>query len=114
MAASLNDILVAAQNLIGAVNNLASAYLNVSGAQSTSQIAAAAVLKTAAGRVAQVSVTVAGSVPGFVYDANQITGASNILYTIPNVVGVYAVNMPANVGIVVSPGTGQTVTVSWS
>jgi hypothetical protein len=38
--------------------------------------------------------------------------ASNQVATIPNALGSYAVNFPCLVGIVVVPGSGQTLAVS--
>lgn len=74
------------------------------------------VLKSQAGQVAKVSVIVAGSAVGGVYDRASTSGvaAGNQLYVIPNTVGVYDVNMPAANGITVVPGTGQTVAISWA
>lgn len=76
----------------------------------------AQVLKTTKGQVAKVSVIVAGSAVGAVYDRATTSGvaASNQLYVIPNTVGVYDLNMPFANGLVVTPGTGQTVVVSWA
>ena len=86
------------------------------GTNMTANITAAAVLKAVPGRVAKVSVIVAGSAPGSVNDC-ATTGAAaagNSIFVIPNTVGVYSVDMPTNNGVTVVPGTGQTVAVSYS
>jgi hypothetical protein len=111
---NLGDILTAAKNLVTAVNTVAQNYLNVQGASNLPDLTAATVLKTTAGRVCNVVVTVAGSAPGSVYDSNTTTGTSKKLFVIPNTTGVYVVNMPTRIGLLVVPGTGQTVTVSYS
>ena len=112
--ASLSDILSAIKNLVQGVNALAQNYLSVQGLSNAPALTAATVVKTAAGRVAAVSVTVAGSAVGTIYDGGSLNATTKPIYIIPNTVGVFNVNMPANVGILAAPGTGQTVTVVWS
>lgn len=66
-------------------------------------------------RAARVSVIVAGSAAGGVFDA-ATTGAAataNQIFVIPNTVGIYTLDWPVNNGLVVTPGTGQTVAVSY-
>lgn len=112
--ASLDDILTAAKNVVTAVNGAAQTYLNVQGAQNSGNLTTATLVQSGAGRVATVSVTVAGSAVGKIYDANSATSTTNPVYVIPNTVGVVFVNMPVGIGLVVAPGTGQSVTVSYS
>lgn len=68
------------------------------------------------GRVCRVSVIVAGSAVGTINDLATTSGAAaaNQVFTIPNTVGIYDVQMPCAVGILVVPGTGQTVAVSYN
>lgn len=112
--ASLDDILTAAKNLVTAANNISQTYTDVQGAQNLANISTTTLVKSSPGRLATVVVSTAGSATGNVYDASTTASATKILYVIPNTIGVYFVNMPANYGIVVSPGTGQVVTVSYS
>jgi len=86
------------------------------GTRTLFNISSATVVKTLAGRVAKISVTTAGSAPGSVNDAKTTgtAGAANLLASIPNTVGVYSIDMPTAVGIVVTPGTGQVLTISYS
>jgi len=44
--------------------------------------------------------------------ATAVTGSR--LAIIPNTVGIYAINMPVNKGIVITPGSGMIVAVSYS
>lgn len=111
---SLSDVITVAKNIVVAINALAQNYLNVSGASSLAGITAPTVLKSAAGRLTRVSVIVAGSATGAIYDS-AVTGATTKpLYVIPMTVGVVEVNLPVNFGVLVVPGSGQTVTVSYS
>lgn len=112
--ASLSDILTTAQNIASAINAAARAYINVQGAQNYPLIAGATLVKSSAGRVASVSVTTVGSATGAIYDTNLVTSTSNLIYVIPEAVGVYVVNLPVSFGIVVVPGTDQILTVSYS
>lgn len=111
---SISDILTAAKNIVTALNGLGQTYLSVVGAQLTGSISAATLVKSGGGRIARISVTVAGSSEGSIYDAANANATSVKIASIPNTVGVTEINLPVNSGIVVAPGTGQTVVVSYS
>jgi len=66
-------------------------------------------------RLNRVQVLVAGSAPGSINDSSTIAGAvtPNQVYVIPNIVGSYWLDFPCLSGIVVTPGTGQTVAVAY-
>lgn len=112
--ASLSDILTVAKNLAQAVNALAQTYLNVQGAQNFAGLTAATVVKSSAGRIANISVIVAGSATGAVYDSAATGIITKPLFVIPTTAGVYVVNLPASFGITIAPGSGQTVSGSFS
>ena len=112
--ASLSDILTATKNIVTALNQLGQTYLQVQGSKFYSDITAATLIQSGQGRVATVVVTVAGSGDGAVYDASSSSATTDKVYLIPKDHGVYVVNVPVNNGIVVAPGTGQTVAISYS
>lgn len=112
--ASLTDILTSAQNIVTAINNVATRYLNVQGITNAAGLTSATLVQSGPGRVATVSVIVAGSATGKIYDAALASATTNPIYVIPETVGVVFVNIPVQFGIVVAPGSGQTVTVSYS
>jgi hypothetical protein len=112
--ASLSDLLTVAKNIVQAVNSLAQTYLNVQGAQNFAGLTAATVVKASGGRIAIISVIVAGSAAGAVYDSAAIGNTTKPLFVIPTTVGVTVVNLSASFGITVVPGTGQTVSGSFS
>jgi hypothetical protein len=112
--ASLSDLLTTAKNIASAINGVAQTYVAVQGAQIRHNMTAATVVSTTQGRLAMVSVTTAGSAVGVIYDANATGITTRPIYTIPNTVGVVFVNLPVVYGVVVAPGTGQAVTVSYS
>jgi len=79
-------------------------------------VTAATVLKTTPGICVSVAVVVAGSTVGTVNDVATTggAGAANQFGTIPNTVSTYTFNWPCGTGIVVVPGTGQTLAVSFA
>ncbi len=111
---SPSDQLTIWRQLVQAVNNLATTILNINGAVNSPEISVTTLLKVGAGRVCIVSVTAAGSTLGQVFDTNLVTSTANLVALIPQDVGVYVLNIPVALGIVINPGGGQVVTVSYS
>ena len=74
-------------------------------------ITAATVLKVGAGRVLKIQVLVAGSAAGTVNDCatTGAAAAANELAAIPAAVGPVDLNVAFQTGLVVVPGTGQTL-----
>jgi hypothetical protein len=112
--ASLSDLLTTAKNIASAINGVAQTYVAVQGARVQQNITATAIVNNAAGRLAVISVTTAGTTTGVIYDADTTGITTRPIYIIPNTVGVVFVNLPVVYGIVVVPGTSQAVTVSYS
>lgn len=86
------------------------------GTSTVTNITAATVIKPTGGRIAKVSVLVAGSAVGAVHNC-ATTGAAaagNQVAVVADTVGVYSIGMPCPAGIVVVPGTGQTLAVSFA
>jgi hypothetical protein len=86
------------------------------GSNSLLNITAATVVKATPGTLFNISVTVAGSAAGSASDVATTGGvaAANKIFDIPNTVGSYVLTWPCKVGIVITPGTGQTVSVAYS
>jgi hypothetical protein len=87
----------------------------IPGAQTALNLTAATVIQASPGRLALISVIVAGSAVGAAYDAVSTSGntAADQVAVIPNTVGVYVIDWPCLAGIVVAPGTGQTISVAY-
>jgi len=88
---------------------------NVSLTKTRLNITAATVVKLGAGRVAKVSVVVAGSAAGSVNDC-ATTGAaasSNEIAPLPTTAGPIELGFAYSTGLVIVPGTGQTIAVSY-
>lgn len=111
---SASDLLTAFKNIVLALNNAATTYLNVQGQLNAPNIGASTLVKTGSGRIASVSVITAGTAPGTAFDGNSLTSITRPVYVIPNTVGVFVVNLPLSFGLLVNPGPGQQVTVSYS
>jgi hypothetical protein len=112
--ASLSDLLTTAKNIASAINGVAQTYVAVQGARIQQNITASTVVSTAAGRLAMVSVTTAGSAHGMIYDSADASNLTRPIYHIDKVEEVIFANLPVVYGILVVPGTGQAVTVSYS
>lgn len=116
MAASLDDILTAQKNGVQAINSVNNTNQSLQGSVNSGEISTTKYFKTQYGWVARISVIVAGSTTGMIYDANSVAGAvtGNRLYVIQNTVGIQSVMLPVNNGIVVTPGTGMILTISYN
>ena len=114
MPATLDDILTAQKNGVLAINGVANATLFTAGKLAAPAITSATLVRSGAGWVAKVSVTVAGSAAGIIYDSVSTTSPTPAIAVIPNTVGIVTVNLPVTNGIVFVPGSGMTATVSYS
>ena len=112
--ASLSDLLTTAKNIASAINGVAQTYVAVQGARVLQNISTTTVVNSAAGRLAMVTVTTAGTTVGTIYDAAATGVTTRPIYTLPMTGGVVFVNLPVVYGIVVVPGTRQAVTVSYT
>jgi hypothetical protein len=115
--ASIDDVFGSLKNQVVAINSQTSATNTLAGTNNTGEIAASSttLVKSGAVWVATVSVIVGGSASGYLYNTNSTaTLTGNRIYVIPTVVGVYQVQIPCNKGLVVVPGTGQTVSVGYT
>ena len=95
--------------------------LGLAGAKSSLNIGSATVIDDTtvssytSRRVSRVHVLVAGTTQGSVNDCLTIAAVApaNQVFAIPNAAGAYLIDFPMLSGIVVSPGAGQVVAVSY-
>jgi len=88
-----------------------------SGEQATNNISADAVVKAGVGRLVRISVVTAGSAAGAAHDCAAIgdAAAGNKVATIPNTAGtIMLLDWPCGLGIVLKPGSGQVLAVTWA
>jgi hypothetical protein len=113
-----SQLLTALQNVVTAINTASTAFLNVNGQTNAANISVPTVVKPSPGRIARVSIIVAGSATGFIYDGASLTARTKPLWIIPEAGATngepYEVNFATSFGLLVVPGTGQTVTVGYS
>ena len=115
MPASLDDILTAQKNGVVAINNLAQNTVRALGTQTSLTVTATTVIFTGSGYLVNFSVVVAGSAAGTIYDANSTSvTAPDALCVTPTTVGVYRSGQVFSNGLVVVPGTGQSINVTYS
>jgi hypothetical protein len=123
MSGSLSDILTTGKNIVTAIATLGQNYLNIQGVSIYKNITTTTLIKSGSGRVVTVVVVVAGSTNGAIYDAISTAAASstNLIWTIYKDATVSAatsvpvvLNLPFKDGLVITPGTGMTVIVSYS
>lgn len=112
--ASLSDILTAAKNLVIAFNSNTQALLQINGTSNYAGIRTATVVKNAPGRIVTVSILIAGSTYGTIYDGAALGATMRPIAPIPNSIGMLSVAISCAYGILVVPGTGQTVSVGYS
>jgi len=86
------------------------------GTHSFLNITATTAIKSTSGRICVVNVIVAGSANGGIYDhaTTSGTGVSNAVAVIPEAIGTYVFDFPCATGIVVTPPTGGTISVSYN
>ena len=113
-AAGATQILAALQNLVVALNSAATSYANIVGVANFGPITSATVVKNSSGRICEIAVISAGTTTGYVYDSASTSATTATMIPIPNVVGVYKVQWPVATGILVIPGTGQTISGTYS
>ena len=111
--ASLDDLLTTQKNGVIAINSYVTSINTRAGFYNSKEVSAASVIKSSSGWLATVSVIVAGSTQGYLYDATSAASGSRI-YAVPNTLGVYQVQVPFATGLYFSPGTGSIIAVGYS
>lgn len=117
MTASLDTLFGSANNLVTAVNNLSNEYIKRQGTKTSANLAAATTTTIATGQgwLASVSVIEDGSDEGYIYDSTRTTPLANTaIARIPNVTGVWPINVPYISGLVVVTGTAQEAIIVYS
>ena len=117
--ADITDVLSTLKNAvvgINALNTTQSDIANAQGTDTSATVTATTLIAPGTGRVVRLSVTVAGSAAGTLNNAAAIgsIAAGNVICIIPPIAGVFDVGLYYTAGLVVVPGTGQSVNVTWS
>ena len=116
MAASIDDLLTTQKNGVVAINGLAQATTRSLGTQTSVTVTAATLIYVGKGYLVNFSVVVAGTTAGTISNTGAVStvAAANALCAIPATVGVVKLGQVFSTGLVVTPGTGQSVNVTYS
>lgn len=118
MARSLDDIFTTAQNIASGLFNLATAWGKVAGTITSLTVddTADVLITAGTGRLVNMSVIEGGSGTGLIYNSSVVTSLldSARLALVPTVEGVYQINVLYTAGLVISPGTGQILNITYS
>lgn len=114
--ASLDDILTTQKNGVVAINGYTNALLRGQGSYTSATITAPTVIATGRGYLVSWNVIVAGSAAGTIYNYNATSGysASQTLCVVGTTVGISPAGLVFTNGLVVVPGTGQSINVTYS
>lgn len=121
--ASLDDILTTQKNgvvtlgdLVNELANFRTLYAQSVGTTAALGISVPILIASGSGRLVNVYVITAGSTAGSINDAASVAAATtgNTLFSVPNTVGITQVNIPYSSGLVVQPGTGQVINITYS
>jgi hypothetical protein len=115
MAASLDDIFTTAKNIVTAINGLNTSFQRSLGSVTTATVTVDTLVVTGNGRLVNVCVVDGGSADGAIYNINSVTGGTdaNTLFTIPQTADIYPLGQIFNSGLVIAPGTGQKINVTY-
>ena len=110
MSASLSDMLTAVKALVTATNNLHD------NRQTSATVTTSTLIFAGSGVLLNCSVTVAGSTAATIYNSPTTAGAAagNALVVIPAALGVTVCNLRFTRGLVVTPGSGQSINVTYT
>jgi alpha-L-arabinofuranosidase len=113
--ASLSDILSAIKNIAQNINSLGQIFTEQDGHITTATVTAQTLVVAGQGRLVSVSVTVAGAAAGTINNSATTGGAaaSNVLVAVPNAVGIIQCGQKFTYGLVISPGAGQSLNVTY-
>jgi len=113
--ASLADILTTQKNGVVALSNTGLALTRAQGNATSQTVTGSTLVIDKAGYLVNVCVVVAGSAVGSIHNSSTVAGAAaaNELFSVPNTVGMYPLGQVFNSGLVISPGTGQSINVTY-
>jgi len=114
--ANLDDILTATKNAVVSLNTINTSINYFGGRTTSATVTASTLVINGSGVLVSASVTVAGSASGTINDAlsTSAAAAANALVATPATLGVYPCGQHFSQGLVIVPGTGQSVNVTYS
>lgn len=114
--ASLDDVITVQKNAVVGVNGLNQTIRRAQGSNTSLTVTAQTQIVVGRGYLVSFSVVVAGTTSGKISNAQttSLVAAPNALCATPDTIGVYPCGLVFTDGLVVTPGTGQSVNVTYS
>ena len=114
--ATLDDVVTVQKNGVIGVNNINKLIVYTLGQVTCHTVTSTTLVVTGAGHIVNFSVVVPGTTNGFIYDANSTSAiaTSNCLSATPTTLGIFQCSQKFDDGIVIVPGTGQSINVTYS
>ncbi len=113
--ANVNDVLTALQNTNTALSTLSSTWRRGQGNLTSVTVTTQTLITTSPGRLVSFNVLVVGSGNGTINNSASTANAAaaNALVATPQTLGTFPVGAEFNTGLVISPGTGQSINVTY-
>jgi len=115
--ATLDDILTAQKNGVVAINGVAQSNLRAQGTVTSQTVTANTLVITGKGYLVSYTVLATGSANGTINDSNTVAGSSSanaLCATDKTAVGVYKTGLVYTSGLVIKPGSGQSINVTYT
>lgn len=114
--ASLDDVVTVQKNGVIGVNGLNQALRRAQGSNTSSTVTAQTLVISGKGFLVNFSVVVAGTTAGTINNAatTALASAANALCSTPTTIGVYPCGIVFTNGLVITPGTGQSINITYS
>jgi len=114
--ASLDDILTTQKNGVVAINGLTQTLQKGQGTVTSSTVSTDTLVVTGKGYLVNFSVVASGTANGTISNSQTVAGvaSTNALCAVPQTIGVYSANLVFTTGLVIKPGTGQQINVTYS
>lgn len=117
MPRSLDDIFTTAQNIVTAINTMATTWRQVAGTATSSTVDATTLVASGTGRLVSVSIIDAGSGDGLIYNsanATSLLDGAKLMVVPTGTEGIFPAGLLYNLGLVIVPGTGQILNITYS
>lgn len=114
--ATLDDVVTVQKNGVIGLNNLSATLSYLFGEQTSATVTSSTLVIAGAGRLVSFSVVVPGTVTGYIHNASTtgLATAGNAFVATPTTIGTYQCGQHFSGGLVIAPGTGQSINVTYS
>lgn len=123
--ANLDDVVTVQKNGVVGLNALTKTlddfraiYKSVVGSKTYLGAVDNSLVSTNSGRLVNVTICISGANISTLHDAGAVSGASNsniiASFAASQAVGTYAINVPFSNGLVVKPGSGTTLSITYA